>query len=218
MAAESLRSCVACRTSRPKGELVRVHPVAGGRLEVDLGGGAGRGAYICPRHICLERAVKRGEFARCLKVTVASMTVETLEGLIRDRVSRKVVGLLGLARRARKVASGAEAVDWAVKRQAARLILSATDASPNSVAKSRDLAAQLGIAWMQTMGKEELGAAIGGGPRACVAVLDPHFAGALISALDKTPGMMEAKEAARSDRRVEDDAEPRKGRGDPPWE
>lgn len=200
MAAESLRSCVACRTSRPKGELVRVHPVAGGRLDVDLGGGSGRGAYVCPRHACLEQAVKRGEFGRCLKVTVAPMTVETLEGLIRERASRKVTALLGLARRARKVASGAEAVDWAVKRHAARLILSATDASANSVAKSRSAAARVGVAWMQAMGKQELGAALGGGPRVCVAVTDPHFAGALMSVLNKIPVMMEAKEATRSDR------------------
>ncbi len=218
MAAEPLRSCVACRISRPKGELVRVHPGAGGRLSVDLGGGSGRGAYVCPRYVCLEQAVKRGEFARCLKTTVAPMTVETLEGLIRERVSRKVTALLGLARRARKVVSGAEAVDGAVKRHTARLILSAADASANSVAKSRSLAAQVGVAWMQAMGKEELGAALGGGPRACIAVMDTHFAGALISALDKIPVVVEAKEAARSDRRVKGDAEPRKGGGDPPWE
>jgi ribosomal protein L7Ae-like RNA K-turn-binding protein len=179
-----------------------VHPVAGGRLGVDLGGGSGRGAYVCPRHVCLEQAVKRGEFARCLKVTVAPMTVETLEGLIRERASRKVTALLGLARRARKVASGTEAVDWAVKRHAARLILSATDASANSVAKLRSMAARVGIAWMQAMGKEELGAALGGGPRVCIAVTDPHFAGALMSTLNKLPVVVEAREATRSDRRV----------------
>lgn len=179
-----------------------MHPVAGGGLGVDLGGGSGRGAYVCPRHDCLEQAVKKGEFARCLKVTVAPMTVETLEGLIRERVCRKVVALLGLARRARKVASGAEAVDGAIKRHAARLILSAADASANSVAKLRSVAAQVGIAWMQAMGKEELGAALGGGPRVCIAVMDPHFAGALMSALNKIPVVMEAREATQSDRRV----------------
>lgn len=169
---------------------------------MDLGGGSGRGAYICPRHVCLEQAVKRGEFARCLKVAVAPMTVEALEGLIRERVSRKVASLLGLARRARKVVSGAEAVDSAVKRHTARLILSAADASANSVAKLRSSAAQVGIRWMQAMGKEELGAALGGGPRACIAVMDPHFAGAVMSVLEKIPIEMEAKEAVRSDRRV----------------
>lgn len=179
-----------------------MHPIAGGGLGVDLGGGSGRGAYVCPNHDCLEQAVKRGEFARCLEVAVAPMTVETLEELIRERVRRKVAALLGLARRARKVASGAEAVDRAIKRHAARLILSAADASANSVAKLRSVAAQIGIAWMQAMDKEELGAALGGGPRVCIAVMDPHLAGALMSALNKIPVVMEAREGTRSDRRV----------------
>ena len=192
MVSQSFRSCVACRTSRPKRELVRVHLVPGGRLGVDLGGGSGRGAYVCPRHLCLEQAVKRGEFARCLKATLAPMTVEALEGLIRERASRKVAALLGLARRARKVTSGAEAVESAVKRHSVQLILSAADASANSVARLQILAADVGIAWRQALGKEELGAALGGAPRACVAVTDPHFAGALMSVLEKIPVEMEA--------------------------
>ena len=168
---------------------------------MDLGGGAGRGVYVCPLHICLEQAVKRDEFARCLKVTLEPMTVQALEGLIRERVLRKVAALLGLARRARKVASGTEAVDSAVKRQTARLILSAVDASANSVSKLRTMAAEVGIAWMQAMGKEELGVALGGAPRACVAVTDPCFAGAVMSVLEKIPVEMETREAACSGRR-----------------
>lgn len=187
MISQPFRSCVACRTSRPKRELVRVYRIPGGRLGVDLGGGSGRGAYVCPHHLCLEQAVKRGEFVRCLKVALAPMAVETLEGLIQECVSRKVTALLGLARRARKVASGAEAVESAVKRRSARLILSATDASANSVAKLRTLAAEVNIAWMRVMGKEELGAALGGAPRACIAVTDPNFAGAVMAVLKKMP-------------------------------
>lgn len=176
--------------------------VAGGRLGVDLGGGSGRGAYVCPRRFCLEQAVSKGEFARCLKATLAPMTVEALEGLIRGCVSRKVAALLGLARRARKVASGAEAVESAVKRHSVRLILSATDASANSVAKSRTLAAKAGLVWMQALGKEELGAVLGGAPRACIAVTDPHFAGAIMSVLEKIPVELEAREAAWSGHRL----------------
>jgi predicted RNA-binding protein YlxR (DUF448 family) len=216
--AEPFRSCVACRISRPKSKLVRVHLLPGGRLDVDLGGGSGRGAYVCPRHGCLEQAVKRGEFARCLKVTIEPMTVEALEGLIRERVSRKVAALLGLARRARKIASGAEAVDAALRRHSARLILSAADASADSVAKVRSLAQKSGIAWMQAMGKEELGVALGTAPRSSIAVTDPHFAGAVMSVLDKIPVETEARETAWSDRRV--GAERSLGRcgGDPAWE
>ena len=165
--------------------------------------------------------MKRGEFARCLKVPLAPMTVEALEGLIRERVSRKVAALLGLARRARKVASGAEAVDAALRRHSARLILSAADASAESIAKVRSLAEKSGIAWMQAMGKEELGAALGTAPRASIAVTDPHFAGAVMSVLEKIKIPMEtdAQEAAWSDRRA-GGAKRSLGRcgGDPAWE
>ncbi|MBZ0160409.1 MAG: DUF448 domain-containing protein [bacterium] len=202
MISPPFRSCVACRISRPKRELIRIHLVPGGRLGVDLDGGSGRGVYVCPRHACLELAVRRGEFARCLKVTLAPMTVEALEALIRERILRKVAALLGLARRARKIASGAEAVESAVKRHSARLILSAADASTNSVTKLQSLAAEVGIAWMQAMGKEELGAALGVAPRACIAVMDSHFAGAVMTVLKKMPVEMDAREAAWLGRRV----------------
>ncbi len=186
-----------------------MYAVADGRLGVDLGGGAGRGAYVCPRRACLEQAVKKGEIVRCLKATLAPVTVEALEELIREGVSRKVAAFLGLARRARKVASGAEAVDLAVKRHSARLILGAADASANSVAKLRSVAAQCGIAWMQAMDKEALGVALGGSP----SVHRCHgstLCGAIMSVLNKLPIEQEAREAVWSDRRVESRAEPRK--------
>src|SRR5574337_618379 len=210
MAADPIRSCIACRTSRPKGMLVRVCAGAGGGWGIDRGGGGGGGAYVCPRRACLEQTAKRNELARCLKVAHTSMTANALEELIREAVSRKVASLLGLARRARKVASGAEAVDSAVKRHSARLILSATDASAGSTEKLRIVAAQAGIPWLQHMGKEELGTALGTTPRACIAVTDPSFAGAVISTLDKIPVEQDAREAAWSGRRVGSGAEPRK--------
>jgi uncharacterized protein len=56
------RSCVACRTRRPQEELVRVTLVAG-RLTPDGPEGAsrrpGRGAYLCPDAMCVERALAR---------------------------------------------------------------------------------------------------------------------------------------------------------------
>lgn len=192
MVSRPLRSCVACRAVRPKAELLRVHAAPGGMLGVDLGGGSGRGAYVCPRRSCLEQAVKRGEFARCLKVTLAPIEVQVLEGLIRERASRKVSSLLGLARRARKVVSGARAVESAMKRHTARLVLTAADASASSVAKIRALAAEVGATCYRGPGKEQLGDAVGGAPRACIAVTDLHFAEAVMSVLSKIPKGTEA--------------------------
>lgn len=192
MAALSRRSCIACRAVRPKAELIRVHPGPGAALSVDLDSGPGRGAYVCPRRSCLEQAVKRGEFPRSLRMALAPIKVEALEWLIRERAFRKVASLLGLARRARKVVSGAEAVESALKRRTARLVLTAADASISSVARVRALAVEARTACRPGLVKEELGAAVGAAPRACVAVTDAHFAEAVMSVLAKIPNGAEA--------------------------
>lgn len=57
-----MRSCVACRISRPQAELVRL-AVSDGRLLLDTGPGRsrrpGRGAYLCGEEACLQRALAR---------------------------------------------------------------------------------------------------------------------------------------------------------------
>jgi len=192
VASAPLRLCIGCRTVRPKAELVRVHAGPGGAAAVDLGGGSGRGAYVCSRRSCLEQAVRRDEFSRRLKVDFAPIGVMALQELIQKRVYRKVVSLLGLARRARKVVSGSEAVESAVKRRSARLILTAADASERSVATIRALAARAGVACHTCLAMDELGAAVGGGPRSSVAVTDPHIAEAVLSVLAKVQAETEA--------------------------
>lgn len=43
-----LRRCVVCRTSRPKGELLRLRRADDGSFRLDAGRGAtGRGTYVC---------------------------------------------------------------------------------------------------------------------------------------------------------------------------
>ncbi|HEY7625202.1 MAG TPA: YlxR family protein, partial [Candidatus Limnocylindria bacterium] len=52
------RTCVACRTTRAKRELVRVVRSPAGDLSVDLRGKApGRGAYLDPDPACLDRGI-----------------------------------------------------------------------------------------------------------------------------------------------------------------
>jgi ribosomal protein L7Ae-like RNA K-turn-binding protein len=117
--------------------------------------------------------------------------------LIRERVDRKVASLLGLARRARKVVSGVEAVESAVKKRGVRLILTAVDASERSVAAIRALAARAGITCQTHLAMEQLGTAVGGAPRSCVAVTDPQLAEAVKSVLAKIPTETTTKECSR---------------------
>ncbi len=66
---EPVRMCVGCRTRAPKRRLLQVIrrpdgvvvPVAGPRRRA-----SGRGAYVCPRRACFDRAVRKGALARAV--------------------------------------------------------------------------------------------------------------------------------------------------------
>ena len=65
------RSCVACRTARPKRDLVRVVRTPDGRMTMDETGRlAGRGAYLCRDAGCWTLAAERGALGRALEATV----------------------------------------------------------------------------------------------------------------------------------------------------
>jgi len=62
------RTCVACRTSRPKRELQRIVRTPDRRVVVDDSGRlSGRGAYVCQDTDCLTIAIKKGALARALE-------------------------------------------------------------------------------------------------------------------------------------------------------
>ena len=55
-----LRTCVACKATKPKRELLRVVRTPDGHVLLDATGKkSGRGAYICARLSCWETALKR---------------------------------------------------------------------------------------------------------------------------------------------------------------
>ncbi|GAC1458571.1 MAG: YlxR family protein [Candidatus Limnocylindrales bacterium] len=65
------RTCVACRQTKAKRELVRVVRGPDGTLSVDLRGKSpGRGAYLCPAEACLARGVAEGDLAKALLVPI----------------------------------------------------------------------------------------------------------------------------------------------------
>lgn len=62
------RTCVGCRTVRPKRELVRIVRTPDKQVTVDHTGKlSGRGAYVCPDAKCLELASKGRRLERALQ-------------------------------------------------------------------------------------------------------------------------------------------------------
>jgi len=61
-----IRTCLGCRTPRPKHELVRLVRRVDGRVVVDASG-PGRGAYVCAEPGCVEKALKVGRLGHAFR-------------------------------------------------------------------------------------------------------------------------------------------------------
>lgn len=75
-----LRTCIACRETRPKRDLVRIVLTSEGAIVVDeTGKQNGRGAYLCQRRSCWQKALKRGSLNRALRTQLSSEDRAVLE-------------------------------------------------------------------------------------------------------------------------------------------
>ena len=73
------RTCVACRRTTAKRELVRIVRTPEGGVEVDpTGKRSGRGAYLCPTPDCWRLAIQKGRLDRALKTSVSARDTEVL--------------------------------------------------------------------------------------------------------------------------------------------
>lgn len=74
------RTCVVCRETGAKRSLTRVVRTGDGHIEVDPGGRMnGRGAYLCDKQECWDRAVSTPILARALKTTPSEESLQKLK-------------------------------------------------------------------------------------------------------------------------------------------
>ena len=75
-----MRTCVGCRESRPKKELIRIVRTPESEVEIDLTGKkSGRGAYLCPSKECLAKAGKTAQLERSLNISISDEIKVLLE-------------------------------------------------------------------------------------------------------------------------------------------
>ena len=75
-----MRMCVGCREMKPKKELIRVVRSPEGSFSTDEKGKApGRGAYLCPRGECLDKAAKHKLLDKAFEQRIDSVVYETLK-------------------------------------------------------------------------------------------------------------------------------------------
>lgn len=73
------RTCISCGTETDKRQLVRLVRSADGKVAIDLKGKAnGRGAYLCYKAQCWEKALKKDKLEHALKGKIEASSFETL--------------------------------------------------------------------------------------------------------------------------------------------
>ncbi|CUW46051.1 MULTISPECIES: RNA-binding protein [Novacetimonas] len=153
-----LRRCAVTRERLPRETMVRfvispdriVTPDLSARLP-------GRGIWLSARRDVLETAQTRGAFARAARGQV--VIPPDLAHLIEDGLERRMMDVLGLARRAGQVVCGfAKVREWVVGGRAA-LVIQAADGSPDERMRVLSGARDLPVAVVPTA--LALGAAFG---------------------------------------------------------
>jgi ribosomal protein L7Ae-like RNA K-turn-binding protein len=91
------------------------------------------------------------------------------------------LSFIGLARKAGALAVGAEAVEWALSKGKAKLLIIASDAGRSTVGKYVSMCTLKGIPVARSAEKEVLGKALGRYQVAVAAVTEIHFAKKMLS-------------------------------------
>ena len=181
------RTCIACRETRDKRQLLRYVVAPDGMLLVDYRQRLpGRGTYTCVSRQCLRDAVKRKAFQRSLKEAPEGVDADRLETQLREAVSRKIAGLIGMARKSGQVVTGTQAVTEVLKKDpAVAVVLLAEDISSAIGQKIDSLCSVQGVPCAQLYDKQSIGQLLGKEERSAVAVLPGPLAQALVDELHR---------------------------------
>lgn len=77
-----MRSCIVCRESKDKSELLRVVRRPDGSIVIDQTGQSGRGAYVCKHGDCMATAVKKHLFNRAFAQNIPQSVYDGLSAEI----------------------------------------------------------------------------------------------------------------------------------------
>ncbi|WP_295311343.1 RNA-binding protein [Roseobacter sp.] len=151
------RKCIATGEVRPKYGLIRFVAGPDGLLVPDiLGKLPGRGIYVSASRVELEKAAKKGLFARALKQQVS--VPEDLVNEVERQLAHRVVELVSLQRKAGKAVAGYEKVKSWLQMEEAEVLIQASDGSGRGKSKLSTPHFGSYIGWLTA---DELGLAFG---------------------------------------------------------
>jgi len=145
----------------------------------------GRGAYTCPDPDCVATAVKRQQFKRALRASFSSDTQKLLEELA-GQLRQRVADLVGMARKAGQVRSGAQQVRTALRETPPpALVLLAEDIAKGQDEQWQSRLQAAGVRCYHCLYKYELGERLGRCERSVMALMPGGIATALEEELER---------------------------------
>ena len=78
------RTCIGCGEKKDKKDLIRIVKDKEGNISIDKTGRAnGRGAYICDKLECLEKAIKSKKLEKSFEMKIEDEIYEALRGVLK---------------------------------------------------------------------------------------------------------------------------------------
>ncbi|AJE03275.1 DUF448 domain-containing protein [Geobacter pickeringii] len=198
------RSCLGCRETRDKGDLLRFVLSPDGTLVPDvLAKLPGRGAYTCFSSICVTKAVERKQFSRAFRCDVVVPPAEELTSQIAARLTERVASYLALANKAGKIISGSDMVMERLRKGGGvGLVLLASDISGDIGDKVAGLAKRGGVPCLRMLDKDRFGELLGKGLRSVLAVMVSGFVPSILNEVKRYGNFLDGGGVDEQDPRV----------------
>jgi predicted RNA-binding protein YlxR (DUF448 family) len=183
-----VRICTGCGEKKEKAEMVRIVAGPSGSVVPDLKASLpSRGAYVCPDACCINKAAA-GRLNASLGIGRGSKeSSKKLQAAIADSYRRRIISLLGQAKKSGQFISGTNLVEGELRRgsQPDWFAVLARDTSEDISEKILKNLESASVPCKVFLGKDELGDAVGKSPRSVVLVKDAGIAGAIKESMDR---------------------------------
>ncbi len=180
MGHEPERTCIGCRGSFAKNEVVRI-VAASGSVVIDYREKLpGRGAYVCPRPECIRKALGRESLSRALHAARLTLpSPDEFVARLAAGITEKIKSLISMAAKAGRLSAGYSAVRDALGKGGVHLLICARDISEGTREKVLLTGEAARVRQVTLFTKDELGRMLGREEVGVVGIGDSGFAGAV---------------------------------------
>jgi predicted RNA-binding protein YlxR (DUF448 family) len=183
------RTCIGCRGVFKKNEVVKIVAGPEGILIDYREKLPGRAAYVCPRKECIDKALSKGNLSKALHLKVKTPDAAEFLTRLADVIREKIRSLLSMAMKAGKTATGYSAVQDALDKGRAELLLYASDLSDGTRGKVA-IGDSKEVRHATLFTRDELGGLSGRELVGVVGILDKGFAETLWNETQRLKGLI----------------------------